>query len=175
MAYWRSKEAAESRGKRNTRWGRGRGRRTWKRCELTPIPERFQWSRMVWGHLQDRTGQDRVCPGHINACLTCAQVMTANSWMGPGGGRWQNWIQGPWCPTGGRTGSRTTLDTMCHLCSEPGTHTSEPEGARPSYSDHWHPCGRHTVASRSPVTLLQWLTGGRARPLPRDALGPPHE
>ena len=30
---------------------------------------------------------------------------------------------------------RTTLDTVCHLYSEPGTHTSEPDGARPSCSD----------------------------------------
>ena len=63
-----------------------------------------------------RTGQDRVCPGHVSPCLTCAQVMTANSWVGPGGGRWQNWSQGPWCPTGGRTGAGLPW-TPCVICT----------------------------------------------------------
>lgn len=69
-----------------------------------------------------RTGQDRVCPGHISPFLTCAQVMTVNSCVGPGGSRWQNWSQGPWCPTGGRTGAGLPW-TPCVICTVNQGHT----------------------------------------------------
>ena len=48
----------------------GGGRRTWKRRELTPIPERSQRIRMVWGHLQ---GQDRI--GSVQGTSTPASLV----------------------------------------------------------------------------------------------------
>lgn len=61
---------------------------------------------------------------------------------------------------------RTTLDTVCHLYSEPGTHTSEPDGARPSCSDFCASMGDSLLPVEVQILGYRIPLGGQARPLP---------
>ena len=61
---------------------------------------------------------------------------------------------------------RTTLDTVYHLYSEPGTHTSEPVGARPSCSDLCASMGDSLLPVEVQTLCYRVPLGGQARSLP---------